>query len=92
MLSILEDVDEANSSLLDNTKVLYGYHTGDPNIHNIFNLPIIFSCGGFRRSQHLAFNKQNNRPLAYPYLSMLHNMGLEADCFGSGTGTLTGVV
>lgn len=91
LLRDLQEVDEADGSLLDNTMVLYGCHMGDANIHNNLNLPIILAGGGFRHGQHLAFNQQNNRPLANLYLSMLHNMGLETDRFASSTGTLTGL-
>jgi hypothetical protein len=92
LLRDLQEVDEADGSLLDNTMVLYGCHMGDANIHNNKNLPIILAGGNFRHGQHLAFNQQNNRPLANLYLSMLHNMGLETDRFASSTGTLTGLV
>jgi hypothetical protein len=89
LLRDLQEVDEADGSLLDNTMVLYGCHMGDANIHNNKNLPIILAGGCFRHGQHLAFNQHNNRPLANLYLSMLHNMGLETDRFASSTGTLT---
>ena len=92
LLRDLQEVDEADGSLLDNTMVLYGCHMGDANIHNNKNLPIILAGGNLRHGQHLAFNQQNNRPLANLYLSMLHNMGLEIDRFASSTGTLTGLV
>lgn len=92
LLRDLQEVDEADGSLLDNTMVLYGCHMGDANIHNNTNLPVILAGGGFRHGQHLAFNQHNNRPLANLYLSMLHNMGLETDRFASSTGTLTGLV
>lgn len=92
LLRDLQEVDEADGSLLDNTMVLYGCHMGDANIHNNLNLPIILAGGGFRHGQHLAFNQHNNRPLTNLYLSMLHNMGLETDRFASSTGTLTGLV
>ncbi len=92
LLRDLQEVDEADGSLLDNTMVLYGCHMGDANIHNNTNLPVILAGGGFRHGQHLAFNQLNNRPLANLYLSMLHNMGLETDRFASSTGKLTGLV
>lgn len=92
LLQDLKDVEEADGTLLDHTMVLYGCHMGDANIHNNTNLPVILAGGGFRHGQHLAFNQQNNRPLANLYLSMLHNMGLDTDRFASSTGTLTGLV
>ena len=56
----LQDVEETNGSLLDNTMVLYGCHMGDANIHNNINLPIILAGGGFRHGQHLAYNRDIN--------------------------------
>ena len=92
LLQGLKEVEEPDGTLLDHTMVLYGCHMGDANIHNNKNLPIILAGGGYRHGQHLAFNQQNNSPLANLYLSMLHNMGLETDHFASSTGTLTGLV
>ncbi|MDP6721082.1 MAG: hypothetical protein QGF59_20620, partial [Pirellulaceae bacterium] len=92
LLQGLQEVEETDGSLLDNTMVLYGCHMGDANIHNNKNLPIILAGGGFRHGQHLAFSQHNNSPLANLYLSMLHNIGLETDRFASSTGTLTGLV
>ena len=88
-LQDLKDVKEPDGALLHHTMVLYGCQMDDSNMHNNTNLPIILTGGGFRHSQHLAFNPYNNKPLANLYLSMLHNMGLETDHFASSTGTLT---
>ena len=92
LLRDLQEIEESNGSLLDNTMVLYGCHMGDANIHNNKNLPIILAGGGFDHGQHLAFNPHNNAPLCNVFVSMLQKMGLEADRFGSSTGTLTGLV
>jgi hypothetical protein len=91
LLQDLKEVEETNGNLLDQTMVLYGSHMGDANIHNNKNLPVLLAGGGFRHSQHLAFNHQNNTPLANLYLSMLQNMDMETDRFASRTGTLTGL-
>ncbi|MFP6864525.1 MAG: DUF1552 domain-containing protein [Roseibacillus sp.] len=91
LLQDLKEVGETDGNLLDHTMVLYGSHMGDANIHNNKNLPVLLAGGGFRHGQHLAFNQQNNTPLANLYLSMLQNMGLETDRFGSSAGTLTGL-
>ncbi len=92
LLRDLQEVEEANGSLLDNTMVLYGCHMGDANIHNNANLPIILAGGGFQHGQHLAFNDQINTPLCNVFVSMLQKMGIESDQFASSTGTLTGLV
>ena len=87
----LQEVEESDGSLLDNTMVLYGCHMGDANIHNNLNLPILLAGGGFRHGQHLAFDPHNNTPLCNVFVSMLQKMGIEADRFGSSKGTLTGL-
>ena len=91
LLDELKGVEESGGSLLDQTMVLYGSHMGDANIHNNKNLPVILAGGGFKHGQHLAFNEDNNAPLANLYVNMLENMGLEKSKFASSTGTLTGL-
>ena len=87
----LQDVEETDGSLLDNTMVLYGCHMGDANIHNNINLPIILAGGGFRHGQHLAYNRDINTPLPNLFVSMLHNLGIEREQFASSTGPLSGL-
>ena len=91
LLRDLQGVEETDGTLLDNTMVLYGSNLGDANIHNNTNMPVILAGGGFRHGQHLAFSRDFNTPLPNLYVSMLQNMGVEADRFASSTGTLTGL-
>jgi BMFP domain-containing protein YqiC len=91
LLQDLQEVEETDGSLLDNTMVLYGCHMGDANIHNNANLPIILAGGGFRHGQHLTFSHDHNKPLCNVFVSMLQKMGIESDRFASSTGTLTGL-
>ena len=87
----LQDVEETDGTLLDNTMVLYGCHMGDANIHNNINLPIILAGGGFRHGQHLVYNRDINTPLPNLFVSMLQNLGIEREQFASSTGTLSGL-
>jgi hypothetical protein len=75
--------------LLDQTMILYGSNLGDANIHNCTNLPILLAGGGFKHGQHLAFDTLHNKPLCNLFVSMLQEMGVEAEAFGSSTGTVT---
>jgi hypothetical protein len=68
--------------------VLYGSNLGDANIHDNTNLPILLAGGGLRHGQHLAFKRDNNKPLSNLFVTMLQNMGIETDTFGSSAGTL----
>ena len=91
MLSSFRDTRETGGNLLDRTQVLYGSCLGNANSHSNQNLPLILAGGGFRHGQHLAFDTVNNTPLANLYVSMLQNLGVEADKFATSTGTLRGL-
>ena len=45
----------------------------------------------FKHGQFLTFDENKNPPLSNLYVSMLQRLGLEADKFGSSTGTLPGL-
>jgi len=77
--------------LLDSTMVLYGSNMGDANTHDNTNLPILLAGGGFRHGQHLAFDRDQNKPLCNLFVSLLQRLGIETDEFGSSSGTLTGL-
>jgi hypothetical protein len=69
--------------------ILYGSNMGDANTHDNSNLPILLAGGGFKHGQHLAFKRDANTPLSNLFVTMLQQMGAEADAFGSSTGVLT---
>ena len=91
LLSELAAKEEHGRRLLDHTMVLYGSNMGDANTHDNSNLPILLAGGGFKHGQHLAFPRDANAPLSNLFVSMLQSFGLEADSFGSSTGTLSGM-
>ena len=91
MLAAFRDTRETGGNLLDRTQVLYGSCLGNANSHSNQNLPLILAGGGFRHGQHLNFDTVNNTPLANLYVSMLQNLGVEADKFATSTGTLRGL-
>ena len=80
--------NEGGQRLLDRTMVLYGSNLGDANIHDNTNLPILLAGGGLQHGQHLAFKRDHNKPLSNLFVTMLQNMGVETDTFGSNAGTL----
>ena len=91
MLSSFRDTRETGGNLLDRTQVLYGSCLGNANSHSNQNLPLILAGGGFRHGQNLSFDTVNNTPLANLFVSMLQNLGVEADKFATSTGTLRGL-
>jgi hypothetical protein len=86
----LKESREGDSNLLDRTMVLMGSHMHSGN-HNNQNLPIILAGGGFAHGQHLAFDQDNNTPLANLYVTMLQRLGLDVDRFSSSVGTMSGL-
>ena len=84
----LSESREGEARLLDRTMVLFGSNMGDANTHINTNLPILLAGGGLRHGRHLAFPKDNNQPLCNLFVTMLQQLGLEVDTFGSSTSTL----
>ena len=91
MLFQLKDTKEDGGSLLDRTSVYFSSNLGNASNHSAKNLPVLLAGGGFKHGQHLAFDPDRPPPLSNLYVSMLQRMGIEAERFGSSTGTLTGL-
>jgi hypothetical protein len=90
-LGKMKGTHEAGSTLLDQTVVFYGSNMGNASAHTCDNLPILLAGGGFHHVGHVAFDRKNNQPLSNLFVRMLHQIGIEADRFGSSTGTLGAV-
>ena len=88
LLRDLADKRDGDRRLLDRTMVLFGSNMGDSNTHDNTNLPILLAGGGMKHGQHLAFPHDNNRPLCNLFVTMLQNMGVETEAFGSSIGTI----
>ncbi len=84
----LSVTSEGEDRLLDRTMILFGSNMGDANTHDNTNLPILLGGGGWRHGQHLALNRDHNKPLCNLFVTMLQHLGIETDEFGSSTGTL----
>lgn len=90
-LTKLRSSSEGNESLLDRTMVFHGSNLGNASAHTSQNLPIIVAGGGFKHAGHVLYDRQRNRPLSNLYVRMLHQMGIEADKFGTSTGVITDI-
>lgn len=86
----LRKLKEAN--LLDDTMVMLTSNLGNASSHDNRNMPVLFGGGGFKHGQHLAFSQTNNYPLPNLYLSMLQNLGMEAESFATSSGTMKGLI
>ncbi len=89
LLQNLATKPDGDARLLDRTMILYGSNMGDANTHDNTNLPILLAGGGFKHGQHLAFKRDANTPLSNLFVTMLQQMGAEADAFGSSSGHLS---
>ena len=90
-LTQLKQTQEEGDSLLDRTTVFFSSNLADASKHSVKNMPVLLAGGGFKHGQHLAFDENKNPPLSNLFVSMLQRMDIEADEFGSSTGTLTGL-
>lgn len=90
-LEQLRTTKEEGESLLDRTTVFFSSNLADASKHSVKNMPVLLAGGGFKHGQHLAFDENKNPPLCNLFVSMLQRMGIDADKFGSSTGTLTGL-
>jgi hypothetical protein len=91
-LVALRETKEGAGTLLDHTQVLLGSNLGDASGHGTSNLPILLAGGGWKHGQHIAGDRQNNTPLGKLFVSMLQRFGVQTDRFGTGTGTIEGLV
>ena len=91
-LNKMKSLKEGNSTLLDNSMILFGSTLKDGNRHEIENLPLILAGrgkGAVRLGRRLRAPAKT--PLCNLYLSMLHTLGIEEKSFGDSTGALKGL-
>jgi hypothetical protein len=61
---------------------------GDANTHDNTNLPVLLAGGGLKHGAHHAFKRDNNLPLSNLFVTLLQQLGVPTDSFGSSTGSL----
>ena len=88
LLTSLSGTMTEHSDLLNETMVLMGSNMGNANTHTNTNLPILLAGGGLRHQGHLAFNTENNAPLANLFVTILQKLGINSDHFGSSNGSI----
>lgn len=90
LLQRMAALSEGESSLLDNTMVMFGSSLRDGNAHQPFDLPIIVAGGqssGVRGGRHL--RAEQRAPLCDLYVTMLRRHGLDVDRFADSNGPLS---
>jgi hypothetical protein len=82
--------DVQGRPLLDSTIVLFGTGMGDASRHANNDLPTIVAGGGFKHGRHLQAGK--DQLLGDVFLTILHQLGIEADRFSNATRGLSELV
>ncbi len=88
-LTNLTENNEGESSLLDNTMVLFGSNLGNGNSHDPHNLPVLLAGGGFDHGSYIKHDENDNEPFCNLFVTMLNQLGVETDSFAQSTGTLS---
>lgn len=89
-LERLKSTTDGDGTLLDHTMVLFGSGMANANAHTNRNLPVILAGGGFDHGEYrvLPPTGLERKPLCNLYLSLLQRFGVDAESFGTSTGTL----
>ncbi|MCB1021116.1 MAG: DUF1552 domain-containing protein [Bryobacterales bacterium] len=93
LLRKLQGMQEGDSTVLDNSMVLFGSGFRDGNAHSPHNLPIVVAgrAGGrLDTGQHLVYTEDS--PLADLYVSLLDAFGAPMERFADSVGPLRGVL
>jgi hypothetical protein len=89
-LSKMEAVKEGDSTLLDQSLIMYGSTLSNPTIHSQRDLPIILAGGAAGRvagGRHI-HHEGDMTPLTNLYLTMLDKVGVPTEKLGDSTGPL----
>jgi len=86
-LERLNGYQDRNSSVLDNTIVLYG--SGASTTHNSHNLPTMIAGGANMVLKHgLYWRGTGETAMSNVYLSILRSLGIEQESFADSTSTV----
>lgn len=89
-LTRLASTTDGDSTLLDSTAVLFGSGMGDANSHRNNDLPIIMAGAGYGGGEFRRLDQRRNQvPLCNLFLDIVQRLGIEADAFGTSTGTFS---
>ena len=93
LLRKLRGMKEGDSTVLDNSMVLFGSALSDGNSHNPHQLPLVLggrAGGRIDSGQHLVYSEDS--PAANLYVSKLDAFGTPVERFADSTGMLTGLL
>jgi hypothetical protein len=85
----LQNTIDGESSLLEQSAIIWGSPMGDANVHNHRRCPLVFlggANGAHRGGVHV--KAEDGTPMANAMLALLNKIGHEAESFGDSTGEL----
>ncbi len=89
MLERMQNIQEGERTLLDNTMFCYGSGISDGNRHNNDNLPVLIAggaAGTLTGGKHIQMPEPT--PICNLYVDMMQRMGMNRQTFGDSTGRL----
>ncbi len=90
-LTNLKEAQEDDSNLLQRTTVLLVSSLGNASNHSNRSLPVLLAGGRFEHGQHLRFDPPDTTPLCNVFVSILQQLGIQADSFSTSTGPIEGL-
>lgn len=91
-LQKMQQTNEGERTLLDNSMVMFCSSLFDGNAHDSHQLPIVLAGGGggtIKGGRLLDYTGQENRKLCRLYMAMMDRMGVNMDHFGDADTALT---
>ncbi|MCU1257400.1 MAG: hypothetical protein JWO80_285 [Bryobacterales bacterium] len=88
----LKSIKEGESTLLDNTMIVYGAGLSDGNRHLHEDLPTLIAGRGgnsFKTGRHIVYRRET--PMCNLFLTMMDRMGVHTEHFGDSTGPIQGL-
>ena len=91
LLEKLQETEDGDSNLLDESAIIWGSPMGDANLHNHRRCPLVVMGGaGGRLEGNVHLKAPEGTPMANAMLSLLHQLGHDdLETFGDSTGEFT---
>jgi hypothetical protein len=91
-LTKMQQTQEGERTLLDNSMILFCSSLMDGNAHDSRQLPVLLAGGGggtLRGGRCLDYSQEKNRNLCRLHLALMERMGVRMDRFGDAESALT---
>ncbi|MGH9627007.1 MAG: DUF1552 domain-containing protein, partial [Bryobacteraceae bacterium] len=89
----LKSIKEGDSTMLDNSMIVYGAGLADGNRHSHEDLPTLIAGRGgnnyIKPGRRIAYRRET--PMSNLFLTMMDRMGVHVEHFGDATGRLEGL-